>query len=54
MLVRKRIEVDYADLFDKYRLGTTVWSPLLGGILTGKYNNEIPDNSRLAGDDLDM
>lgn len=54
MLVRKKLEVEYADLFDRFNLGTTIWSPLLGGILTGKYNDEIPDNTRLANDDPDM
>jgi aryl-alcohol dehydrogenase-like predicted oxidoreductase len=54
MLVRKKLEVEYADLFDRFNLGTTVWSQLLGGVLTGKYNNEIPDNTRLANDDPDM
>jgi len=36
--VRNTFEADYARLFDKFHLGSTVWSPLAGGILTGKYN----------------
>jgi aryl-alcohol dehydrogenase-like predicted oxidoreductase len=39
MFVRDKMEVDYSRLFDHYGLGTTVWSPLAGGILTGKYND---------------
>ena len=45
---RERMEKDYLRLFDKYGLGTTVWSPLASGILSGKYNQGIPRESRLA------
>jgi voltage-dependent potassium channel beta subunit len=48
MLVRERFEVEYAPLYKKYGLGTTIWSPLASGILTGKYNDKIPPGSRLA------
>lgn len=48
MLVRSRFEVEYAPLFRKHSLGTTIWSPLASGILTGKYNDKIPPGSRLA------
>ena len=48
MLVRYEIESNYTDFFDDYGLGTTVWSPLCTGILTGKYNNGIPEGSRFA------
>lgn len=44
---RERVEKEYAPLYQKYRLGTTTWSPLDSGILTGKYNRGIPENSRL-------
>jgi aryl-alcohol dehydrogenase-like predicted oxidoreductase len=47
MIVRDSFEVDYARLFDKYHYGTTIYSPLLGGMLTGKYNEGIPENTRL-------
>ena len=47
MLSRERVEVEYRDLFGKYGLGATIWSPLASGILTGKYNNGIPKGSRL-------
>src|SRR3990167_8057712 len=46
MLERSKIELDYAPLFDDYKYGTTIWSPLASGILTGKYNNGIPPGSR--------
>jgi aryl-alcohol dehydrogenase-like predicted oxidoreductase len=42
------MEADYARLFDVYGYGTTVWSPLAGGMLTGKYNDGIPKDSRVA------
>ncbi|KIK62290.1 hypothetical protein GYMLUDRAFT_555546 [Collybiopsis luxurians FD-317 M1] len=47
MFHRERPEKEYAPLYRKYGLGTTVWSPLASGILTGKYNNTIPPGSRL-------
>ena len=43
---RDNMEVKYRRLFEKGQLGTTVWSPLASGILTGKYNNGIPEGSR--------
>lgn len=46
MFVRERFEVEYGTLFDKYRYGSTVWSPLCQGILSGKYNNGFPADSR--------
>lgn len=42
------MEVDLAPLFDKVGYGTTIWSPLAGGLLTGKYNNSIPSESRVS------
>lgn len=38
MLCRERFEKEYETLYSKYKYGTTVWSPLASGILTGKYN----------------
>lgn len=52
MLVRKRFEVEYAPIFERHGLGTTIWSPLASGILTGKYQDGIPDDSRLASMDF--
>lgn len=46
ILVRGKVEKDYAPLFDDYKYGTTIWSPLASGILTGKYNKGIPEDSR--------
>jgi len=49
MLHRERVEVEYAPLYaDSPGLGTTIWSPLASGVLTGKYNQGIPEGSRLA------
>jgi voltage-dependent potassium channel beta subunit len=48
ILCRERLETEYAPLYEKYGLGTTVWSPLGSGLLTGKYNNGIPEGSRLS------
>jgi voltage-dependent potassium channel beta subunit len=45
---RKKVEVEFAPLYAKYGLGTTIWSPLASGLLTGKYNEGIPSGSRLA------
>jgi aryl-alcohol dehydrogenase-like predicted oxidoreductase len=48
LLVRERFEVEYARLFKDYSYGSTIWSPLASGVLTGKYNNGIPTDSRGA------
>ena len=48
LLHRERVEQEYAPLFEKYGMGTTIWSPLCSGLLSGKYNNGIPADSRLA------
>ena len=45
---RERFEVEYAPVFKKYGYGTTIWSPLASGFLTGKYNDGIPADSRYA------
>jgi voltage-dependent potassium channel beta subunit len=45
---RERFEVEYAPLYRQYGLGTTTWSPLASGLLTGKYNDGIPEDSRFA------
>ena len=45
---RDRFEVEYAPLFDQFKYGTTIWSPLASGLLTGKYNDGIPEDSRFA------
>lgn len=43
---RRRFEVEYAPLFRDLGYGTTIWSPLASGLLTGKYNQGIPADSR--------
>lgn len=45
---RERFEKEYARLFKDYGYGSTTWSPLASGLLTGKYNNGIPKDSRGA------
>ncbi len=45
---RARFEKEYAPLYRKFGLGTTIWSPLASGLLTGKYSRGIPKGSRLA------
>ena len=47
MFNRSKLEKEYLDLFDKRGLGTTVWSPLASGLLTGKYKNGIPEDTRM-------
>ncbi|KAI0658465.1 NADP-dependent oxidoreductase domain-containing protein [Cubamyces menziesii] len=48
MFHRERPEKEYAPLYEKYSIGTTVFSALASGLLTGKYNNGIPPDSRFA------
>ena len=47
LMTRDWVEKEYRDLFLRYKMGTTVWSPLESGILTGKYLNGIPKDSRV-------
>ncbi|KAF8606049.1 Aldo/keto reductase [Ceratobasidium sp. AG-I] len=47
-LHRQRFESEYKYIYDKYGYGTTIWSPLSNGLLTGKYNDGIPEGSRFA------
>ena len=53
MFKRQRVEGHYAHLYQEIGLGTTIWSPLDSGILTGKYNQGIPKDSRLDLDGFD-
>jgi voltage-dependent potassium channel beta subunit len=46
MFHRERVEVEYDRLYSEIGLGTTIWSPLASGLLTGKYNEGIPKDSR--------
>ena len=45
---RKRVEREYARLYDDIGLGLTTWSPLSSGLLSGKYLDGVPDDSRAA------
>jgi voltage-dependent potassium channel beta subunit len=51
LLHRERVEVEYASLYQDFGMGTTTWSPLASGLLTGKYNEGVPAGSRLASED---
>lgn len=51
LLHRERVELEYASLYPELGLGTTIWSPLASGLLTGKYNDGVPEGSRLDHDD---
>jgi voltage-dependent potassium channel beta subunit len=48
MFERYKVEMDYQPVYKNVGLGTTIWSPLAAGFLTGKYLNGIPEDSRLA------
>ncbi len=47
LFARERVEQEYAPLYRDYGMGTTIWSPLASGVLTGKYSRGIPKDSRL-------
>ena len=53
MFERYKVELDYLPVYQNAGLGTTIWSPLAAGFLTGKYNNGIPEGSRLAIEGFD-
>jgi len=53
LLERYKVEVDYDLIYKTVGLGTTIWSPLAAGLLTGKYNNGIPEDSRFALEGFD-
>ncbi|HEU4857037.1 MAG TPA: aldo/keto reductase [Rhodanobacteraceae bacterium] len=48
LLHRERVEAEYAPLYRDFGMGTTIWSPLASGILTGKYAHGTPAGSRLT------
>ncbi|WKZ58543.1 MAG: aldo/keto reductase [Cyclobacteriaceae bacterium] len=48
MLERARVEVEYAQLYKTVALGTTIWSPLASGVLSGKYNAGFVEETRLS------
>jgi voltage-dependent potassium channel beta subunit len=50
---RTKLEKDYLLLFRDFGLGTTIWSPLASGLLSGKYNNGMPEDNRLHIEGMD-
>jgi voltage-dependent potassium channel beta subunit len=48
LLEREKMEAEYLMVFKTVGMGTTIWSPLATGLLTGKYNNGIPEGARLG------
>jgi voltage-dependent potassium channel beta subunit len=53
LLEREKVERDYNMIFKTVGMGTTIWSPLASGLLTGKYNDGIPEGSRFALEGFD-
>jgi len=53
MLHRDRVEREYARLYGEIGLGTTIWSPLASGVLTGKYARGVPAGTRMTLPDYD-
>lgn len=53
LLHREKLEHEYLEIFKNVGLGTTIWSPLASGLLTGKYNNGIPEGSRFSLEGFD-
>ncbi|MGN6164984.1 MAG: potassium channel beta subunit family protein [Flavisolibacter sp.] len=53
LLERNKMENEFVSIFNTVGMGTTLWSPLAAGLLTGKYNNGIPENSRFALEGFD-
>lgn len=45
---RRKMESEFLSIFKNIGMGTTIWSPLASGLLTGKYNNGIPEGTRLS------
>lgn len=48
ILARHRVEVEHVPIYERFGMGNTIWSPLAGGVLTGKYKDGIPEGSRLS------
>ena len=48
MFERARVETEYRPLYRDFKLGLTTWSPLYSGLLSGKYNDGIPEGSRIT------
>jgi aryl-alcohol dehydrogenase-like predicted oxidoreductase len=52
MFHRERFELEYRRLYQGIGMGTTIWSPLASGFLTGKYANGVPEGSRMEVEEL--
>jgi voltage-dependent potassium channel beta subunit len=50
---RRKVEVEFAEIYKNVGMGTTIWSPLASGLLSGKYNDGIPKGSRLTLEGFD-
>lgn len=53
MLHRQKVELEFDQIYKTVGLGTTIWSPLASGILTGKYNDGMPEKTRLSMEGLE-
>ena len=53
MFERTKLEKDYLLLLRDFGMGTTIWSPLASGLLSGKYNNGVPKDNRLHIEGMD-
>lgn len=53
MFHRRRVEVEYARIYETVGLGTTIWSPLASGVLTNKYLDKFPEGTRLSIEGLE-
>ena len=53
LFCRHKVEVEFEQLYKTVGLGTTIWSPLASGVLTGKYNHQTPSNTRLGIEGLE-
>jgi voltage-dependent potassium channel beta subunit len=53
MFTRQKVEVEFSQIYKTVGLGTTIWSPLASGILSGKYNKDFPSDTRLGMEGLD-
>jgi voltage-dependent potassium channel beta subunit len=53
MFTREKVEVEFSQIYKTVGLGTTIWSPLASGILSGKYNQDFPADTRLGIEGLE-
>lgn len=53
LFARHKVEVEFDQIYKTVGLGTTIWSPLASGVLSGKYNNGIPTDTRLTMEGLE-